>query len=229
VLTAALAFWQTIPFARHSPLPELQALVALLRPATVYPNTIVARQSPMELLCLPACFPSLSPTEHGQLARLASWWCQAFAADNREDASPTAVWDRTVALVEQASIRETLAGLFPPSSAGPPPSMADLKDIDASHLVGTKAEQLELNLTIHAAYAALPPPPPTERHAVSGWGGTGGQAKAGRMWTAAAAMLRELESGQCEGKGKGRAWDLSERESQERSSHVRLFLLGRRS
>ena len=136
-----------------------------------------------------------------------------------------------MALVDQASVRETLAAKFSPSaSSAPPPSVADLEDIDAGHLVGTKAEQLELNLTIHAAYAALPPPTPGGGgKVVAGWGGTGGQAKAGRMWTAAAVMLKELDEGRrqaaAKGKGKARAFDLSAQEVDDLSSSVSASIL----
>lgn len=159
------------------------------------------------------------PAQHQQLASLASWWCDAFASINNPGDGQT-VWNRTVALVEQTSIREGLAGLYPPGHVPPPPSMADLRDVDAGHLVGTKAEQLELNLTIHAAYAARTA---SGKGVGSGWGGTGGQAKSGRMWTAAAAFLKEMDA---RPKGKTRASEtLPSTEREQRSADVRQSVL----
>ena len=71
---------QVIPLARHSPLPELRDLLYSLRPLTVYPNTLISKNSyPIEYLSLPFIFPSLPPSTLSRVASdISSWCCTNF-------------------------------------------------------------------------------------------------------------------------------------------------------
>lgn len=132
------------------------------------------------------------------------------------DANGEGILDRAFRPV-LSPLAEAMQHLEASAFAGPPPTIDGFKDVDAGHLVGTKYEQLELSQTIHSAFAARA----ARAGAVSGFDGMGGKANAGRMWTAAQAMLRELTAGPSApyaglqtGKGKERAWDEEEDDSQ---------------
>ncbi|KAL7417806.1 hypothetical protein BDY24DRAFT_367705 [Mrakia frigida] len=108
--------WPTnivIPLARHSPLPELRDLLYSLRPLTVYPNTLISKNSyPIEYLSLPFIFPALPPSTLSRLTSDISSWCQANFPDGGEVAAWQGVKDWMVKGAAKTPLGDTKEEFF---------------------------------------------------------------------------------------------------------------------
>lgn len=173
---------QMTPLARHSSLPELQALVNVFNPLFVYPNTVVRKFLPLELLCMSACFP-LGEKEDRQMVKFASWWCEVVIRQR---------WDQIrAACIQQCYVQAEHDLKDEKTMLNPTGHAAD--DLAPEEIMAgvdpkmTRADKEEYFETLASAL---------ERRAASqktaGYGGAKGDLKAGRMWTAAVELLSRV-------------------------------------
>lgn len=178
-LTAIHLAPQVTPLARHSSLPELQALVNVFNPIFVYPNTVVRKFLPLELLCMSACFP-LGEKEDRQMVKFASWWCEVVIRQS---------WDQIrAACIQQCYVQAELDLKDEETMLHPTGHAADnlapeglMAGVDPKM---TRADKEEYFETLASALERR-----TASQKTAGYGGAKGELKAGRMWMAAVELL----------------------------------------
>lgn len=170
---------QMTPLARHSSLPELQALVNVFNPFFVYPNTVVRRFLPFELLCMSACFP-LGEKEDRQMVKFASWWCEVVIRQSWDQIRAACIQQCYVQAENDLKDEETM--LYPTGHAADNLAPEDLMaGVDPKM---TRADKEEYFETLASALDRR-----LASQKTAGYGGAKGELKAGRMWMAAVELL----------------------------------------
>ena len=144
---------QLLPFARHSPLPELQSLVGLFRPKRVIPNELFPSLFGLDYACMPSMFGSCLQPGGAELIRKDIRRARILKPD---------IWDNLILVVKDvqaenvtANSAEELVRLWKPSQRDDvlkDPDMDEFQDNDnllgllLTYLPPDLANQLRTNL-----------------------------------------------------------------------------------